>query len=62
MPSGVVKLLRRLLLLRTPKEGWREEEEGGMEATTIVPTRIKLRIVDRKQIGVQSWPHLPACL
>lgn len=53
MPSGVVKLLRRLLLLRTPKEEWREEEEGRLEATTIAPTRIKLRIVDKKLIGVQ---------
>ena len=62
MPSGVIKLLRRLSLLRTPKEDWREEEEEGrLEATRIVPTRIKLRIVDKKQIGVQSGPtFLPA--
>ena len=59
MPSGVVKLLRRLLLLSTPKEEWKEEEEGRLEATTIVPTRIKLQIVDRKQIGAQSCPGLP---
>ncbi len=32
-----------------PKPDWKEEEE---KPTDIFPTRIKLRVVDKKQIGV----------
>ncbi|KAK9819060.1 hypothetical protein WJX81_003437 [Elliptochloris bilobata] len=54
MPSGFVKLIRRLLFLpRRPKHDWKEEEESKFEATSIVPTRIKLRIVDKKQLEVK---------